>query len=415
MTNILSLSCSNGAHSHLIPLFVLNQRYFRRMTNINNNFLLPQKLHKQYEEAEISVLPIDFALLDGSEPNGTIQEDAGKVKETQYRQFVNKVDSALKMSNADIVIDSNEALSTIIAEKNKIPRISIHRTGLFRSIDKNLRNPAHIHSMEKTNYGKGFDAYLILNPKKKLSKLYSKYLRTTYLKDDVDYFMRYLDAKTKLIPGIPSIEILPDDIKNKDSYFYTGPLLIEDKPSQKLSQELSTFFEINKNKKTVFISTGLIDQDDIQEMVLYLLKEKYAVISSRKLINSNDYKDQIYQNPFLSLNYICAKVNLVIHHCGSGMYHYPLLHQKPVITIGTQCYDREDVALRLQQLKLSRHVPSFRDDENYMEIFTDCVQAFEKGELSDFEQLKKIKIEINQTMLDFDMDEVIDYTLKSSI
>ncbi|MDB5249874.1 MAG: hypothetical protein JWQ40_4268 [Segetibacter sp.] len=62
--NILSLSCTNGIHSHLIPLFVLNQRYFKRMPKINSSFLLPQKLHQQYEMAGIKVLPIDFRYLE---------------------------------------------------------------------------------------------------------------------------------------------------------------------------------------------------------------------------------------------------------------------------------------------------------------------------------------------------------------
>ena len=413
--NILSLPCTNGVHSHLIPLFVLHQRYFRRMPGVNNSFLLPKRLHEQYEKSGVPVVPVDISPSDGNEVEEMVHNEDRQRLNTQYLQYKSKIASAFEMTNADIIIDSNEISSTLIAEKNGVPRISMYRTGLFRSIDQRLRNPAHMHSMEKTNAGKGFDASMILRPHKKLSQLHRKHLKSTYLSDDVDYFMGYLHAKTKLIPGIPSLEVLPDDIEHRDSYFYTGPLLVEDNPTDELSEELGQFFERNQHTKIVFITTGLIDQDDIEEMMIYLLTQGYAVISTRKLTNPEGYEDQFFQNAFLPLNYVCATVDLIIHQCGCGMYHYPLLHQKPTITIGTQCYDREDVALRLQALKISKHVPSRHDDENYLDVFARHVEAFEKGELVDRPSLEKIKEEIYRTMLDFDMDEALAYTISTTV
>jgi hypothetical protein len=104
---------------------------------------------------------------------------------------------------------------------------------------------------------------------------------------------------------------------------------------------------------------------------------------------------------------------LIIHQCGSGIYHYPILHQKPTITIGTQCYDREAVALRLQQLQLSAHVPSSRDNIAYMDIFKSHIEAFEKNILCDNSKLSEIQGEIYNTMLDFDMENVIEFTLSA--
>lgn len=384
------------------------------MPDVKSFFLLPEKLHQQYELAGISVLPIDFTVFDGRDIEKAMNNVDPTAIRVDYQMYVQKINSAFEMSKADIVIDDNELFSTLIAEKNGVPRISIYRTGFFRNIEQKLRTPAHMHSMEKTSMGRGFDASMILKPKRRLSQLQRRVLMNSHLGSDADYFMNYLNPTTKLIPGIPSIENLPDGIENKDSFFYTGPLLVEDNPSEKLGIELNEFFTRNYYRKTVFITTGLVDQDDIQEMVLYLLKNGYAVISTRKVKDSGHYDGQLFTNAFLSLNYICSKVDLVIHQCGSGMYHYPLLHQKPAITIGTQCYDREDVALRLQQLKLSRHVPSERDDEHYMEIFIDHVKAFERGALADTSALQKIKEEIYRTMMDFDMAEVMDYTLNAS-
>jgi UDP:flavonoid glycosyltransferase YjiC (YdhE family) len=409
--NLLSMSCTNGVHSHLVPLFVLNQRYFRRMEGICNHFLLPAHLHSKYVQGGISVLPIDFSPFDGEDLAQISREDPQHQMQQRYAQYTSKIEEAFRLSQPEVVIEDNELLSTLIATRQGIPRISIFRTGLFRSIEKHKRNPAHMHSMEKTGMGRGLDASLILHPQKKISQLYRKFLKTTYLRDDVDCFMDYLNARTKLIPGIPSIEVLPGDIPDRESYFYTGPLLVEDNPSDKLTAELDAFFYRNRSRKTVFITTGMVDQDNIQDILQCLLSKGYAIVSTRNLADPGKAGEQFFHNGFVSLNYICDKVDLVIHQCGSGMYHYPLLHRKPAITLGTQCYDREDVALRLQERELSRHVPSANDDRNFIRIFEDALLAFEKDQLASSAELGKVRDEIHRTMLDFDMEEVILHTI----
>jgi hypothetical protein len=410
--NILSLGCTNAVHSHLIPLFVLHQRYFRRMQNVSSFFLLPEQLHDQYKRFGINVIQTDFAVFNGDHLDEALRLiDPTQKLRTIYDEYRTRIQYAFDVTAPDIIVEDNEVFSTLLAEKNGIPRISIFRTGLFRSIDKEKRNPSHMHSMEKTSAGRGFDASMILKPKKRLSQLQRNHLKYTYLKDDVDYFMNYLAPKTKLIPGIRSIEKLPEDIENKKSFFYTGPLLVEDNPSLKLQQEVKQFFASNKSRKKVFITTGLVDRDNVDVMIIYLLQKGYAVISTRKVSCAAQFNSQFLSNGFISLNFVCSEVDLVIHQCGSGTYHYPLLHEKPAITIGTQCYDREDVALRLEELHLSKHVPSPKDDEHYMDVFANHLGAFENGDLCDHAQIKKMKSEIYNTMLEFDMEKVIDYTL----
>ena len=223
---------------------------------------------------------------------------------------------------------------------------------------------------------------------------------------------RYLYSKTKLIPGIPSIEILPEDIEGRDSYFYTGPLTVEDNPSEKLQQELQEFTAANKDNKTVFITTGLVDSTSIEDMIKVILKKGYSIITTASSLSETIRKNPcVYVNRFLPLNYICTIVDLVVHQCGSGMYHYPILNEKPTITIGTQCYDREDVAIRLEQLGVSKHTPHPKDDANYLEIFKQHISSFENKQLCDFNRLNELREEIYNTMLNFDMKKVIDYTL----
>lgn len=403
--NIVLLPATNWVHSHLIPLFVLNQRYLNRMKDVVSYFVLPEKLHQSYNELGINVLPTDF------KDHDNIAEILFQPKIAQgvLDDMLYSLLQSTSNINPDIIIDDGEPLSTFIAKERGVPRISIHRTGYFRSIDPELRNPNHMHSMEKSIYGKTWDASFLLNPLR-----FKEQIGYNQSSAHVKEMTNYLSVKTKLIPGIASIERLPDDINDRHSYFYTGPLLAKDNPSEKLMNELDFFWNVNKNRKIVFITTGLVDQDNILDVILYLLINQYAVISTRDFEICKRYDMQFKYIPFAPLNHICSKVNLIIHQCGSGIYHYPLLHHKPVITLGTQCYDREDVALRLQQLEVSRHVPSPNDDNNYLKKFAELLRLFEDDKLCNYKELKRLREEIFRTMLDFDAEKMIKFTLNEN-
>ncbi len=88
----------------------------------------------------------------------------------------------------------------------------------------------------------------------------------------------------------------------------------------------------------------------------------------------------------------------------------PTFKQKPVITFGTQCYDREDVALRLEELRLSKHVPSPRDNPNYLDLFKSHLNDFENNTLSDPKQLEFVYNEIIKTLRNFNPIEVLEYS-----
>lgn len=394
--SILSIPALAGGASHLIPLFVLEKRYFNKMSDINNAFLVAEEKHNTLKELNVNVAPIDYKLEIKS-----VNDDFSIHKEN-----LSKMESqAYNLVQPNIILEDNSFNTPLIAEKNNIPRISIHRTGFFRSLPLEQRNSNHVHSLEKgMGDSKMSDASVFLdstigNP---LSEEH---------KNDTILLKNYLSSKTKLIPGIPSLEVLPENIEDRESYFYTGPLIMEDNPSDTLLDELKVFIQMNKNSKTVFITTGLIDTTSIDVYVNHLLNMGYAIISTINIIIDQNYQHQFFYNRFLPLNYVCSIVDLVIHQCGSGMYHYPILNEKPTLTIGTQCYDREDVAIRLEQLGVSKHIPHPNDDPNYLEIFKTHLRSFENNQLCDFKKLGELKDEIYETMLNFDMQEVINYTL----
>ena len=228
------------------------------------------------------------------------------------------------------------------------------------------------------------------------------------------FLSHYLNAKTKIIPGIPSIEILPETIENKDSFFYSGPLLLNDNLSNKnLMDGINAFLELNKSRKKVFITTGLISQANISNYINILLTLGYAVFSTTKLDVEKKFERHLFSNSFFPLNFICSHVDLVIHQCGSGMYHYPILNKKPTITIGTRRYDREDVALRLEELNISKHVPDSIDNDNYIAIFKSYLTDFENNQLCDFDALNRIHNEVIDCMKKFNPIEVLEHSFNT--
>lgn len=403
-TNIVLLPSTSWVHSHLIPLFVLDQRYLKRLKNVESFFILPEEFKESYNNLGINVIAVDLKVIEN-----IAELDQHKESQSVFDEALHSLLQSTSSVTLDIIIDDGEPFSTIVAKEKNIPRISIHRTGYFRSVEPEFRNPNHLHSFEKSNYGKNWDASILLNP-----SLFERQPAYRQLSSHAKLLTDYLNAKTKLIPGIATIEKLPDDINDRDSYFYTGPLLVKDNPSKKLMEELEEFWNVNKDRKKVFITTGLVDQDNIQDIILYLLIKKYAVISTRDFGICKRYGNQFMYIPFAPLNHICSKVDLIIHQCGSGIYHYPLLCMKPAITLGTQCYDREDIAIKLQQLGVSRHIPSPNDDNGYLKTFAKSLHLFEKDNLCDQKQLKKLNEEIFQTMLEFDAEEMLKFTLNEN-
>lgn len=387
---MLTIPYITGGISHFLPLYVLHHKYLKDLSNyqIDNNFLVNKKLQYFLSSKKTNSLSIDYSISKDLiySNNPTIIYNLIKKKEQQ----------AVNIVKPSLIVEDTSIFSPLIAEKNNIPRISIQRTGIFRTIDKSKRNLSHHHSLENGS----------LNIDLKNTPEF-----TNPNEADLTFLHKYLTPKVKLIPGIPSIERLPDNTKEKESYFYCGPLLIKDKVSEDLSLELTEFERLNNGKKIVFITTGTIDQTPIGRFIEFFVLNNYAVITTNDTKINNNYRESVFYKNLLPLNHICELVDLVVHQCGSGMYHYPILNKVSAMTIGTQCYDREDVALRLQELGVSGHIPHPNDDEHYWEVFLELFNKFENNTLTDFEILDKLKIEIEERMHNFNMEDVINYAL----
>lgn len=391
--NFLTIPYIAGGLSHLIPLYVLQQRYLRSYIGIKNHFLVNNKFQGFLNIQGLSCVSIDYSL----------QEDVLKsTNPLAINNYIVEMEmKAYDTVKPSIIIEDTSFFTPLIAEKNNLPRISIQRTGIFRAINSSFRNSKHVHSLEKGSSS--------INKSVRFLNLNT--VETRSVNNTSDLLQHYIKSKVKIIPGIPTIECLPENIKNRESYFYSGPLIIMDKPSHNLTEKLRDFLYINKQKPIVFITTGTIDRTPIEDFIEFFVKRNYAVITTCDYNINESHKQEVFYKKILPLNYICGISNLVIHQCGSGMYHYPIINRVPSLTIGTQCYDREDISLRLEELGVSRHIPHPDDNSNYWNIFLELINKFENKKLVDFDMLDKLKFEIDETSTNFRMDNIIEYAL----
>jgi hypothetical protein len=391
--NILSIPYITGGLSHFIPLYVLNNKLSKN-NQIKNYFLVNKTIQKILKIKGIPFVQNNYAL------NNKLIENLESKKINDYILKIEK--EAFDEIEPKVLIEDCSFLTPLIAEKKNIPRISIQRTGIFRSIDESYRNSNHTHSIQKGYYSEKSN----FDPTSKSKE------RNGFNNLDNYFLEQYPKPKAKIIPGIPSIECLPNNIKDRESYFYSGPLIIKDKPSVILSNNMKDFLMSNKQKSIVFITTGTVDQTPVEKYIEYFVKRNYAVITTYNHKINEVYKEEVFYNKLFPLHYICKISNLVIHQCGSGMYHYPIMNRKPSLTIGTRCYDREDIAQRLQKLRISGHIPHPDDNSNHWNIFIEMVNKFEKNILVDYNMMDKLRLEIDVTMSNFKMEKVIQYALR---
>src|SRR5690606_15579589 len=79
------------------------------------------------------------------------------------------------------------------------------------------------------------------------------------------------------------------------------------------------------------------------------------------------------------MHYVSSNADLIVHVAGSATYHYPILHGKPAITVGTRCRDREQIARTLNACGFSQHIPAPAEGDGFLAAFVDALDRFEAG------------------------------------
>jgi MoaA/NifB/PqqE/SkfB family radical SAM enzyme len=181
------------------------------------------------------------------------------------------------------------------------------------------------------------------------------------------------------------------------------------------TNELAAFFSINKRRVVIYFTFGTAagTSEAICDAIRCLLDNGVAVVTTINVGEINKIQKELYfYSPFLPMHYVCSRVNGMVHHCGSGTYQFALLYQLPTITIGTRCHDREDVALKLEELGVSQHLSAPSE-------CTDFVSRFDKTFESAFDpsgswlikartNLIELKEESQKAMRNFEFEKILE-------
>lgn len=245
------------------------------------------------------------------------------------------------------------------------------------------------------------------------------------------------DAEKKIVPGIPSLEVLPEPLVKDPSYVFAGPLIMEDRLIERVNKYASAglgstgkgreftgirrYFESNEDRFTVYFTFGNVAKatPEIVEAIRFLLDNDAAVITNIDIGGLKPgWEQRYFFQSYLPMHLVCSNADLMIHHCGSGTYQYSILHQVPSITIGTRCFDREEVALRLEKCGVSRHIPSPDEITDFVPVFKKTAGEFFDRSGTLYRQAKrnlaKLKEETERVTGAFDFERVLEQTVSST-
>ena len=387
---VLFVPLPEGRAAHLIPLLALNQTLVH--TPVETAFLVPGPMHDFLRQFGVNVVNID---------NQMYTHNGLRTEMRAYKKF-----------DPDVVVDDANPATGLATGLHRVARVAIQRTGMFpggEPRNKNLR-----HSMA-------------LSELRDLPDV--TFLGLTQPKQFTDFF----NADMKIVPGIRSIELLPDHLQDDQTYVFSGPLLLEDfimgevglthlrDVDQSLTIDgfkdfgpLRQFFENSKNRRIVYATFGSHAEvaDQLHESLRYLLDNGLAVVSSIKIPNLTSAENELYYYAhYLPMHFVCSHVDLMIHQCGSGTYHYPIMHHLPTVTVGSGCYDREDVAQRLMDLGVSLHLAGPADESDFVERFKAALDQYltnPSGFLPEREEkLCDLNREIEETSTAFNLQQVL--------
>ncbi|HLP46099.1 MAG TPA: hypothetical protein VK469_09140 [Candidatus Kapabacteria bacterium] len=389
--NILFVPMPEGGTGHIVPLLALASRL--KDSQYKTALLLSSQYHNIVRHLGFNVLDIDYA-----------QSEGGFLKEL----------SAFKKFNPDVVLDDSSLTTLFSTWVSKKPRVAIQRTGMYPGANPRQKNKKY-----------NFDIIISVDKYKD----YVKGLGMTEIKHYTDLFA----AEMKIVPGIQTIEVLPDHLQSDPTYVFCGPLIANDyffgvdsptvekngtgkSDSYKL---LESFFCNNKNRFKVLFTYGTFASrpQPIFKAIKYLLNNNVAVIASMKIPELEEsHRDLCFCANYLPMNFVCSRVDLMIHHCGSGTYQYQILHQLPSITIGTDFQDREDVAIRLEELGVNCHLPSPDDCENFLQLFQGIVEKYAQLSSPLYQAAKKklvkLKEETDRVCAAFDLQWVLEQAVE---
>jgi len=341
----------DGRISHTIPLIALDRMLDKAA--FKTSLLLPRKKHQIAAKLGLNVLDIDYL---GSDRHSF---------RTEMRAY--------SLFSPDVVIDDTNPTTGLATAFANLPRVTIQRTGYF---------PGSVPCDPRYRVSYDFNV-------KRLPDLTFMGIPQPQKLSDM------FNANCKIVPGIPSIEQLPPSLRFDPTYFFSGPLLLDDYlverainpairphgalPAEQDFTSLERFFAEHARRRRIYITFGTEAPVSaaLLSCIRRLLRQRIAVVTSIEVEGISAEERQYYfYAPHLPMNFVCKNVDMMIHQCGSGTYHYPIMHRLPMMTIGTQTIDRDGVARRLEELGVSVHLGAPEERADFEEAFQDTVERY---------------------------------------
>lgn len=372
----------NPMPSHLIPLIYLAKLLNKK--EFESAFLVPKEFHEHVRELGFTVIDIDRS--DKAEMRSEL--------------------TAIQDYQPDILVDDLNYFTAYTSRIMMKPRISIVRKGII--------------PFEKTTPGYGHSSGLLENFEV-LKKLDLGAEGFWSPQTTSDLFI----GDINIIPSIPSIEVLPAQLENNPSYYYSGPLILDDQEmcssgltfTEAVFASVADFFNRHEQKKLVYFTVGLgqpavILKRAAQCIQLLLNNSNIAVLTNVPIdVEEEEKRSRYFTSGYLPMHEICSRIDLMIHQCGSGTYNYQLYYEVPGIVLGSRCYDRDDIGMRLEELGAVCFINADLEEEAYYTKFSTVVGQLLNNHSSAFVEQKlaiaALKDEMMEVKEEFNFPDMI--------
>jgi UDP:flavonoid glycosyltransferase YjiC (YdhE family) len=396
-TRVLFLPAFFGFPSHFITLLKLYQRLPPNKYDVA--FLVPRLTPAEIEAQTTAGFNAQAAYYYSSEFLSHFDLPVLDLK--QQFSVINEL-AAYRKFSPDVVVDDCTLTTALARYLEWRPRIAVTRTGVFGNPIRRWRHRSTLDSTVES---------LRAPPPLRFQQ-----------PESLD---GYFDAEVHLIPGTRTVEWLPCLPHGGARAFYSGPLMLDEREELLFhSEPLAQFMEANRGRRIAYVTFGIdasrSPHPQVQDCLRHLLYSDFAVVTNVRLVDpSTEMRDPALRERYfhsltVPMHYVCSRASLIVHVCG-GMYHYPILHGKPAITIGTQCRDRELIAQTLRSLGLSEHLAAPAETDTFVDDFVDALDRYQSGRppfdagLAD--RLAALRREVEAIAASFNMEAAIDSAL----
>jgi UDP:flavonoid glycosyltransferase YjiC (YdhE family) len=313
---------------------------------------------------------------------------------------------AYRRFKPDVVIDDFSLTTAFASELTQTPRVTLLRTGLLPGADSGRVGERHSSNVDLARDIPDISGLGLSRPRS---------LRDLFV------------ANAFVIPGIRSVEWCPEPADEGPSLAYCGPLIVGDytftdhrQPSRDFS-DLDEFLVRNGDRPIVLCTFGnvAVPPAVIHGCLIKLLALGMALCSTFELEDvPAALRGSLFSRTFLPFHRICAHASVVVHHCGSGTYQYPIQYGVPAVTVPTRCYDRDEVARRLAESGASIHL-DVADPQAFASAFEEAVLTLvdrvSPRRAAALTALAALKAESDRTAAAFSLDRVIEAALRDPI